>query len=225
MTFSTDSTNFTASRDRSTGFRNDQDRAIAQKDRRQLQKDSHRAKGCLTPREIIPDSALRRLAHNCPTRATGRLSEIDTAALAMILPDLCGEMITLRAACNTPKTTYAVSNDVLRQMHQDSPRRHLGELTDREHLILSARLTSMCRELITLRSVEVMANASGQPHQEPYAQLRPVCSRPQQGLRLVLPSVRFERHQVCTLFSIPESHVHLLKPSQCEDRTCTRSDT
>ncbi|WP_300009743.1 hypothetical protein [uncultured Roseobacter sp.] len=108
----------------------------------------------LKPCDIVPDAELRRLAAYCPARHKGRLSDDDTAVLVMILPDICGETIALRIAHNTPLITYAVSSAVLRDLAKDGPDRHMGELTDREHLILSARLSSMCRELLTLRSLE-----------------------------------------------------------------------
>lgn len=108
----------------------------------------------LSTRHIVPDDELRRLAKFCPVRVSGRLSDEDTAVLVMILPDICGELIGVRLTLAMPASTFAVSNAVLRQLHKDGPHRHLGELTDREHLILSARLPGICRELLTLRSLE-----------------------------------------------------------------------
>ena len=111
----------------------------------------HREHECA---DIVPGAELRKLAKFCPVRVSGRLSDEDTAVLVMILPDICGELIGLRRSLAMPASTFAVSNTVLRQLARDSPRRHLGELTDREHLSLSARLPGICRELLTLRSLE-----------------------------------------------------------------------
>ena len=47
--------------------------------------------------ELIPDIALRQLARHQPCRDQGALSEEDQAILSMYLPDLCGELLALRA--------------------------------------------------------------------------------------------------------------------------------
>lgn len=106
-------------------------------------------------RDVIPKTELRRLAEYCPIRMSGRLSDEDTAVMVMILPDLCGELFTLRKDLETAENTYSIPNRVLVELYKDTPGRHMGELTDREHLLLSARLSGMCRELLTLRSQSI----------------------------------------------------------------------
>lgn len=51
----------------------------------------------LNPVEAVPNSVLRDLASDDPMRAIGSISEEDQAILAMYLPDICGELIALRA--------------------------------------------------------------------------------------------------------------------------------
>ncbi len=52
----------------------------------------------LTPCEIVPDETLRILAKGGPERQRGELSDRDCAILVMTLPDICGELLALRAA-------------------------------------------------------------------------------------------------------------------------------
>lgn len=109
----------------------------------------------LSPQEMIPSACLFRLATTCIDRMHGVLSGEDTAIMAMILPDFCGELMTMRVALKSPESSFSVSNAVLVDFSKDSPLRSSGKLTRREHTILSARLTSMCRELLTLRALSL----------------------------------------------------------------------
>ncbi len=52
----------------------------------------------LTPREMVSDDMLRRLARDTPERAYGEISADDQRELAMILPDICAELLARRAA-------------------------------------------------------------------------------------------------------------------------------
>lgn len=49
-------------------------------------------------REIVTDELLRTLARQTPERDAGQLSETDQAILAVILPDICGELLARRLA-------------------------------------------------------------------------------------------------------------------------------
>lgn len=52
----------------------------------------------LTPDELVTDEFLRQLAKDSPERQCGELSTEDQTMLAMILPDICGELLAHRAA-------------------------------------------------------------------------------------------------------------------------------
>lgn len=47
---------------------------------------------------FVSDEFLRNLAKDSPIRQRGELSAEDTAALAVCLPDICGELLARRAA-------------------------------------------------------------------------------------------------------------------------------
>lgn len=55
------------------------------------------AQGELSPREMIPDATLRRWAAGEPEAACGEISADLQRELAMLLPDLCGELLARRA--------------------------------------------------------------------------------------------------------------------------------
>lgn len=65
----------------------------------------------LTPREMVTDNTLRQLAKGDPDRQLGELTQEETALLAMVLPDICGELLAYRAMdnlnaiqrCGTPR--------------------------------------------------------------------------------------------------------------------------
>ncbi|WP_208354279.1 hypothetical protein [Pseudaestuariivita rosea] len=54
--------------------------------------------GPLSCEELISNEMLRDLAKDGPDRARGVISQVDQAILAMVLPDLCGELLARRAA-------------------------------------------------------------------------------------------------------------------------------
>ncbi len=69
-------------------------------------------KGCpLSPSELVTDDTLRMLAKGDPDWQRGVISEELQSMLAMILPDICGELMAYRAiarldadpACPQPK--------------------------------------------------------------------------------------------------------------------------
>ena len=51
----------------------------------------------LSPREMVTDQTVRDLAHGGDERGYGEISIEDQAVLAMILPDICGELLARRA--------------------------------------------------------------------------------------------------------------------------------
>lgn len=51
----------------------------------------------LSPREMVTDQTLRDLARGGDERGYGEISIEDQAVLAMILPDICGELLARRA--------------------------------------------------------------------------------------------------------------------------------
>ena len=61
---------------------------------------------------IVTDDLLKKLAHGGPERIVGELTEEDQSILAMILPDLCGELIAYRrledAGGLAPRPTHSI---------------------------------------------------------------------------------------------------------------------
>lgn len=59
----------------------------------------HRPEPALdAPSFLVPDQMLRDLACHAPERDKGALSPEDQRTLAMVLPDLCGELLAYRRA-------------------------------------------------------------------------------------------------------------------------------
>jgi hypothetical protein len=57
----------------------------------------HRTNSALTD-PVVSDATLRGLAAGDAQRALGEISDEDQAVLAMILPDICRELLTRRVA-------------------------------------------------------------------------------------------------------------------------------
>ncbi len=55
----------------------------------------------LLPEEMVTDEMLRHLGRHDPVRDRGEISPGDQIILAMILPDLCGELLARRGAALT----------------------------------------------------------------------------------------------------------------------------
>lgn len=52
----------------------------------------------LTPSELVTNDTLRELAAEYPERQRGEISEEHQMTLAMLLPDICGELLAYRLA-------------------------------------------------------------------------------------------------------------------------------
>ena len=52
----------------------------------------------LSPEELVPDRILRQLGQHDSARDIGQISKPDQLMLAMVLPDICGELLARRAA-------------------------------------------------------------------------------------------------------------------------------
>ena len=82
----------------------------------------------LCPCELVTDDMLRNLARGEPDWSRGVLSDEVQAQLAMILPDLCGELLARRAADRADADRPTESAD--RGIPFPNPRNHAEEIAN-----------------------------------------------------------------------------------------------
>ena len=80
------------------------------------------------PHELVTDDTLRHFCRPNPARDRGEFNACDLAQLAMILPDICGELLARRA---------------IERSTQSFPRNHAEEI---EHIRKSAAAAEIQRQ-------------------------------------------------------------------------------
>jgi len=106
------------------------------------------------PRDTIPDRLLNRLAIPTTQRLRGSLAEDEQILLAMILPDLCGELLAYRldAFAALGQSAFDAGFDqMLRTLAAHSPERDQGGISAAHQLLLALYLPAICHELLAHR--------------------------------------------------------------------------